>query len=257
MDKRVLEELLEQLAAGTMAPAAAMERLRDLPFEDIEFAKIDFHRSLRQGLPEVVFCPGKTDQQIVSILECLSAHHRLVLATRCSAESAYFIKNALPSAEYHASGRIISIGMFAEPREQDRVAVVTAGTADISVAEEACITLLSAGIIVERYFDVGVAGIHRLLNCIGDIRKCSMVIVIAGMDGVLPSVVAGLLSKPIVAVPTSIGYGASFGGVGALLTMLNSCAAGLTVVNIDNGFGAAVSAIRTLSLLGANRVQRA
>lgn len=248
MDKEIIEQLLQSVASGTLRPEEALENLRHLPFQDLGFARLDSHRAIRQGLPEVVFCPGKTDEQIAAILAQLSEHHHLVLATRATPQTAAAVKQALPNAEYHQPARIIALGTWPENKIEAEVAVLTAGTADIPVAEEACLTLRGSGLDAQRYFDIGVAGIHRLLECIQRVRKCDVAIVVAGMDGVLPSVVGGLVDCPVIAVPTAIGYGASFAGLAPLLTMLNSCAAGLTVVNIDNGFGAAVAALRIISL---------
>jgi pyridinium-3,5-biscarboxylic acid mononucleotide sulfurtransferase len=218
----------------------------DLPFADLGFAKPDIDRKARQGVPEVILCTGKSPEQIVKIAQELRRHHPTIIATRATAECAESILPICPDAQYFADARVIVWGTLPKPDSANRqyVAVVCAGTGDVPVAEEACITLTASGINVRRIYDVGVAGVHRLMANMEPIAQADAVIVIAGMDGALPSVVGGLVACPVIAVPTSIGYGASFQGLAALLTMLNSCAAGLTVVNIDNGFGAAMAAIR-------------
>ena len=255
MDADRLLEILQSVSDGIVTPDAALERLRTLPYEDIGFAKIDLHRGIRQGFPEVIFCPGKTAEQIAAIATRLKAHHKLVLASRATTDQADFVLKKLDGAVYHELARMIVFGRLPEPDDLlPVVSVVAAGTADLPIAEEAALVLQSAGVPLNRVTDVGVAGIHRLLGNLESIRAGSVTIVIAGMDGALPSVVAGLLDQPVIAVPTSVGYGASFEGLAALLSMLNSCASGLTVVNIDNGFGAAVAAIRivqTISKLAA------
>lgn len=220
-----------------------MRRLRTLPYEDIGFAKIDSHRALRTGFPEVVFCQGKTDTQVVEILKRLSSQCACVMATRAGAETFRAVRAELPEVCYRESARIIVVGRperSAEDMESDPdyVMVVCGGTADIPVAEEAAVTASVLGSRVERVYDVGVAGLHRLLDQKEMLLGAGVVIAVAGMEGALASVVAGLVSRPVIAVPTSVGYGASFGGLAALLTMLNSCAVGVGVVNIDNGFGA-------------------
>lgn len=252
MDKDRLAELLNSVASGVLSPQDAAAQLAHMPYRDLGFAKLDFHRAIRQGLPEVVFCPGKSPEQIIEIMQTLSKNHALVLATRADTEIANLVCTQLPAVSYHRTARILACGKFppADPN-LPRVNVISAGTADIVVAEEAATVLEAIGIAVARTYDVGVAGIHRLLDRLEDLRANPISIVIAGMDGVLPSVAAGLLAGPVIAVPTSVGYGASFNGLAALLTMLNSCAAGLTVVNIDNGFGAAVAAFRAITLLRA------
>jgi len=249
MDKRRLEELLQSVASGSLSPQDACERLKDLPYQDLGYANLDSHRGIRQGLPEVVFCPGKTTTQIVEIMRRQFAEHDLVLATRANEEIARAVQQELAGVVYHEQSRCLSLGDFPEPDAALPVVnIITAGTADLPVAEEAAIILSAAKVPVLKTYDVGVAGIHRLLDRLPELRKGSASIVVAGMDGVLPSVVAGLLSGPVIAVPTSVGYGANFQGIAPLLTMLNSCAAGLTVVNIDNGFGAGVAAFRVVSV---------
>ncbi len=245
MDKERLSAILNTVASGDMSTDEALELLRHLPYDDLGFAKLDSHRSLRQGIPEVIFCPGKTALQVVEILQRLKQNHKLVLASRATPELAATVLCQIPDAVYHELGKMIIYGALPVPDESLLVvAVVTAGTADLPVAEEAALVLQSQAVPVIRLSDVGVAGLHRLLNNLEMLRKASVVIVVAGMDGALPSVVGGLLEAPVIAVPSSVGYGASFQGLAALLTMLNSCAAGLTVCNIDNGFGAAVAAVK-------------
>jgi len=249
MDKQKLEELLQSVASGSLTPQDACDRLKDLPFQDLGFANIDLHRGLRQGLPEVVFCPGKTAEQITEIMRRLFAEHDLVLATRATPEIAQAVKQDLAGVVYHEQSRCLTLGDFPEPDSAlPAVNVITAGTADLPVAEEACLILAAARVPISKTYDVGVAGLHRLLHRLPDLRRASASIVVAGMDGVLPTVVAGLLPGPVIAVPTSVGYGANFQGIAPLLTMLNSCAAGLTVVNVDNGFGAGVAAFRIVSM---------
>jgi pyridinium-3,5-biscarboxylic acid mononucleotide synthase len=242
-----IEALLADVAAGRLAPQAALEKLRHLPFEDLDFARIDHHRELRQGQPEVVFCEGKTTDQVVSICEHLEAASGSFLGTRASEAVAVQLRSRYPRMVWNPLARTIFL-----PRQdgekravgQGRILVVSAGTSDLPVAEEAATVAEAYGHEVERLVDVGVAGLHRLLAASDQLRRARVVIVVAGMEGALPSVVGGLLPGPVIAVPTSVGYGASFGGLAALLGMLNSCAAGITVVNIDNGFGAAVAASR-------------
>jgi NCAIR mutase (PurE)-related protein len=243
---RQLESLLADVAAGRLEPAAAVDRLRHLPFEDLEFARIDHHRALRQGQPEVVFCEGKTVEQVVAICERLAAATGGFLGTRCSPAQAEALQRSFPEATWHPLARVIVHGaeVASAPGDAGTILVVSAGTSDLPVAEEAAVVAEAFGHRVARLADVGVAGIHRLLAEGARLREASVVIVVAGMEGALPSVVGGLVAVPVIAVPTSVGYGASFGGLAALLGMLNSCAAGVTVVNIDNGFGAAAAASR-------------
>jgi NCAIR mutase (PurE)-related protein len=249
LDRQKVHSLLTSLSKGERTVTEIYEELKTLPFKNLDFARIDSHRSLRQGAPEVIFCPGKTAEQIIAIAQELKSQHAVVLGTKASAEVARSIKKALPETQYFEASGLLIWGQIpsADPNSQ-QVAVVTAGTGDTPVAEEASLCLQAAGVRVERINDVGVAGLHRLLDVMGILQESVVCIVIAGMDGVLPSVVAGLVAIPVVAVPTSVGYGASFEGLAALLTMLNSCAAGLTVVNIDNGFGAAMAALRIMAL---------
>lgn len=241
-------DLLEQVASGKLAPEKALDALAFQPAESIEFATIDHHRALRQGFPEVIFGEGKTDEQIVSIAQRIAEHGNGVLATRVAPSAAKAVQCAIPNAEWNALGRTVYVrGPNAPAARQGTILIVTAGTSDLPVAEEAAVTAGAAGCEVVRLTDVGVAGIHRILAKRTELTDASVVIVVAGMDGALPSVVGGLVRVPVIAVPTSVGYGASFQGIAALLTMLNSCASGITVVNIDNGFGAAMAAARILS----------
>ncbi len=238
MDQNRLRNLLELVASGQLAPDAALDRLRSLPFEDLGFAKIDHHRSLRKGFPETIFSAGKTPEQVVEIMGRMRDHGSNVLATRCSAEVVRAAMDAYPDATHHEAARAITIMVAPPERLAGYVAVVCAGTSDIPVAEEAVVTCESMGCVVQRIYDVGVAGIHRVLEQRPALADANALVVCAGMEGALASVVAGLVDKPVIAVPTSIGYGASFGGIAALLGMLNTCSPGVAVVNIDNGFGA-------------------
>lgn len=250
-DTSELKQLLESVRAGRLSIDDALAQWPGLGRSQ-GFAVLDHARAQRTGMPEVIFCQGKTTEQVVAIVGRMLEREGRVLATRASAETAAAVLQAYPAARWHAIARIITVnGGPAEPRTADTpyVAVVTAGTSDIPVAEEAALTLEFLGHSVRRVFDVGVAGIHRLLGRLDVLGGASVVIAAAGMEGALPSVLGGLVRGPLVAVPTSIGYGASFGGLTALLAMLNSCAPGVTVVNIDNGFGAAVHAHQIMNLL--------
>lgn len=242
MDRKHLAKLLGQVKDGTVDIDQALDTLRDLPFEDLEFAKIDHHRALRTGFPEVIFCQGKQPDQVAAIIEKLKLTNNNVLATRATPEIYDAVKNTCPSAKYHPMARCVTMENDPGPKFYSPILILTAGTADLPVAEEAAVTAEIMGNTVTRLFDVGVAGIHRLLYHKSTIDQAAVIIVVAGMEGALASVVGGLVDVPVVAVPTSIGYGASFGGLAALLAMLNSCAAGIAVVNIDNGFGAAAMA---------------
>jgi NCAIR mutase (PurE)-related protein len=234
-----LKFLLEQVQSGQMEVVAALGELRSLPFENLDgFATLDHHRSLRNGFPEVVFGQGKQPGQVVSIVRRLSEHNDKVLVTRVDKDMADEVRAELPELIYYSLPRILVLDRSVSSEKHHGILVVTAGTADMPVAEEAAMTAELMGNVVERMFDVGVAGIHRLLSQTDRLWQARVVIVVAGMDGALPSVVGGLVSAPVIAVPTSVGYGASFNGLAALLTMLNSCATGVAVVNIDNGFGA-------------------
>jgi NCAIR mutase (PurE)-related protein len=231
--------LLRDVKTGKVPVGEAVERLRALPFEDLGFAKVDHHRELRTGFPEVIYCAGKTVAQVIEIGKRIVARNHVVLATRCGPEMYEAALEVFADVACHETARVIVIGKprKASPRAKP-VVVVSAGTADMPVAEEAAVTAETMGCRVERVYDVGVAGLHRLLQHREKLGEARCIIVVAGMEGALASVVGGLVSAPVVAVPTSVGYGASFEGLSALLTMLNSCAAGVTVVNIDNGFGA-------------------
>jgi NCAIR mutase (PurE)-related protein len=246
MDIDRLTQLLAGVKDGDISVAAALDSLKSLPYDSLGgYAVLDTHRAVRTGMPEVVFCPGKSDEQVAGIVERLAQHSERVLATRATAEQYAAARDRLPQARYHTLARLITVGEPPKPANPERyVAVLTAGTADTPVAEEAAITLEWQGSRAERLYDVGVAGLHRLLDNVRLLQEAHVVIVCAGMEGALASVAGGLVSRPVVAVPTSIGYGASFGGVAALLAMLNSCAGGVAVVNIDNGFGAACYAHR-------------
>lgn len=247
MNQHALRRLLEGLRARRIDIPLALERLRTLPFEDLGFAAVDHHRSIRQGFPEVIFCEGKTQAQTVAIAKRLLKRGGPLLATRVSPPVARALRRFDRRARYNETARTVVIQPRRPARRGD-VLVVTAGTADIPVAEEARVTAEVMGSRVEVLYDVGVAGIHRVLGRHDRLRRARVLVVVAGMDGVLPSVVGGLVDRPVVAVPTSRGYGASFGGLAALLTMLNSCAAGVGVVNIDNGFGAGCLAHRINAL---------
>jgi pyridinium-3,5-biscarboxylic acid mononucleotide synthase len=242
-----LEALLADVAAGRLAPPAAMDRLRHLPFEELPFARVDHHRALRQGQPEVVFCEGKAVDQVVAICERLEAATGSFLGTRASEEMAAALESRFPEVVWTPTARTVYLRgpvAPARPVTAGTILVVSAGTSDLPVAEEAAVVAEAFGNRVERLVDVGVAGLHRLFAADDQLKQARVVIVVAGMEGALPSVVGGLVAVPVIAVPTSVGYGASFGGLAALLGMLNSCAAGVTVVNIDNGFGAAAAASR-------------
>ena len=247
MTTEQLEALLADVAAGRIAPKAALDRLRHLPFEDLPFARIDHHRALRQGQPEVVFCEGKTAEQVVAICERLAAASGSFLGTRANEDVANRLRQRFPRLVWNALARTVHLPASQAKEQPPRtgpILVASAGTSDLPVAEEAAVVAEAFGHPVERLVDVGVAGLHRLLAAGEQIERAKVVIVVAGMEGALPSVVGGMVSVPVIAVPTSVGYGASFGGLAALLAMLNSCAAGVTVVNIDNGFGAAAAASR-------------
>ena len=244
MRQRVLE-LLRQVANGDLAADAALDQIAFAPFETLPFATIDHHRALRQGYPEVIYSPGKTDEQIIAIAERIAERGGGFLATRASAATQAAVAARIPGCRINELGRTIVLPPNEPPPVgQGTILVVTAGTSDLPVAEEAAETATAFGNKIARVTDVGVAGLHRVLGSKDALLEARVIIVVAGMDGALPSVVAGLVSVPVIAVPTSIGYGASFGGIAALLAMLNSCASGVTVVNIDNGFGAAVAASR-------------
>ncbi len=246
MDPAKLREVLERLQRGEAEVDATLDALRDLPFTDLGFAKVDHHRALRQGVPEVIFTEGKSPAHVVSIATELSRRGN-VLMTRVPAAMVPELQASLPGLNHHALARVATVETLPIPRVgKSPVAVVCAGTSDAPVAEEACETLRMLGVEVERMYDVGVAGVHRLLAGKGVLDRCAVAIVVAGMEGALPSAVGGLVSIPVIAVPTSVGYGAALKGFAALACMLTSCASGITVCNIDNGFGAAFAAARIL-----------
>ncbi len=234
--------MLERFRAGKLGRDAVLKAFQAAPVADLGFAQVDTHRALRRGFPEVIFAAGKTPGQVAGIAAKLVEHGQRVLATRATPEHARAVKKRFRNAVYHELARCLTIDPKPAPKRPGSIAVVCAGTSDLPVAEEAAVTADIMGNRVERISDVGVAGVHRLFGRLKEIQAANVVIVVAGMEGALPSVVAGLVSVPVIAVPTSIGYGASFGGLAALLGMLNSCASGMTVVNIDNGFGAACAA---------------
>jgi len=238
MDPRTLKRIMQQVRSGKVSADQAIARLRTLPFEDLGFAKLDHHRAIRTGFPEVVYCEGKTTGQVIAIITRLAQAHGTVLATRVAPEVHQAIVRAFPKAHHYPAARVTLVGKPIAKRGRSFALVITAGTADQPVAEEAAVTAEAFGVKVERLYDVGVAGIHRLLGHRDKLFKAKVIVVVAGMEGALPSVVGGLVKAPVIAVPTSVGYGASFQGLAALLTMLNSCATGVAVVNIDNGFGA-------------------
>lgn len=245
MRREHVRDLLSQVADGSLDVTHALSALSFEPAEALSFATIDHHRALRQGFPEVVYGAGKTSEQICEIGVRIASRGDALLVTRIAPDAAEQLRLALPGVEIDAMARTAYLpGKEPPPRGEGTVAIVTAGTSDLPVAEEAAVTLRALGNCVSRITDVGVAGIHRVLARRDELSTAAVLIVIAGMDGALPSVVGGLVSAPVIAVPTSVGYGASFQGIAPLLTMLNSCAAGVTVVNIDNGFGAAVAASR-------------
>lgn len=244
-----LRQVLEDLHQQRLSPDEGMELLRHLPYEDLGFAQVDHHRGLRQGFPEVVFCQGKTVEQICQIVQRIRGTGSDVLATRATQEVYTSVYRQFPEAIYHAQARAIVLQSAARAPTKGTVLVISAGTSDIPVAEEAAVTAETLGSLTERLYDVGVAGLHRLLDRRDQLFRARVLVVVAGMEGALASVVGGLVDKPVIAVPTSIGYGASFGGIAALLSMLNSCAAGVTTVNIDNGFGAGYMA-HMINLLG-------
>ena len=249
MHTSTLRTLLQQLKGGDLSIDQAMARLRTLPFEPLGYANVDHHRMLRQGVPEAILCEGKTEAQIVGIARGILKQGATVLATRADAKVARALKRLRKTTVYHQAARVAVIQQGSLKTQGD-VLVVTAGTADIPVAEEAKVTASVLGSRVELLCDVGVAGVHRLINNLDRIRQARVVVVVAGMDGVLPTVVSGLVDKPVVAVPTSQGYGAHLGGIAPLLTMLNACSGGIGVVNIDNGFGAGYLAHRINMLPG-------
>jgi NCAIR mutase (PurE)-related protein len=242
MTAKEVQKLLTEVRNGSISVEKAFEVLRNFPYTDLGFARIDHHREIRTGYPEIVYCAGKTVDQVKDIFRVMVKMENNVIGTRAGKEMFDAVKKITTKAVYHSEARIISVQKKKPAMPDTKIAVITAGTSDIPVAEEAAVTAELLGNKVVRIYDAGVAGIHRLVDKLPEIRSCRVVIVIAGMEGALASVVGGLVDKPIIAVPTSIGYGANFGGISALLAMLTSCSAGVTVVNIDNGFGAGFSA---------------
>ena len=242
MDPTKLKALLDEVAAGKVSSDDAAKQLKTLPYEDLGFAKIDHHRQIRRGIPETIFAAGKTPEQVSAIFKTMRDHGSNVLATRCNEAVVKQVMADHPDADYNVMARTIALTQVQPEVCNGVVAVVCAGTSDIPVAEEAAVTLEALGNKVERITDIGVAGIHRLLNQREALQAATVLIVCAGMEGALPTAIAGLVDKPVIAVPTSVGYGASYGGIAALLGMLSSCAEGVSVVNIDNGFGAAITA---------------
>lgn len=238
VERERLLKILKEVQEGSLAPEEALTRLRHLPFEDLGYARVDHHRSLRKAYPEVIYCQGKEAQQVKGIASALLAQGVNLLATRANEEIYQLIKELNPAAVYHPIARLVVVQQKAPEPVSGLILVISAGTSDLPVAEEAALVAESWGNRVERLYDVGVAGIHRLLASMDLLQEARVIITVAGMEGALPSVVGGLVDKPVIAVPSSVGYGASFGGLATLLAMLNSCAMGIGVVNIDNGFGA-------------------
>jgi NCAIR mutase (PurE)-related protein len=237
-DRKAIRELLERVASGDVSIDEAMTSLRGLPFEDLEFARLDHHRALRRGFPEVVYCPGKTPEQVAEILERLAGRHDQVLATRATRQHYEAALHRVPELGHDELARAIWLDRAPDRPKDGGVVVVCAGTSDLGIAREAAITLDLMGHASELLTDVGIAGLHRLLPHVQQLQQANVIVVVAGMEGALPSVVAGLVDAAVIAVPTSVGYGASFRGIAPLLGMLNACASGVGVVNIDNGFGA-------------------
>jgi pyridinium-3,5-biscarboxylic acid mononucleotide synthase len=238
MNIKEVEQLLRAVSTGNKSVEDALETLRNFPYTDLGFARIDHHREMRTGYPEIVYCAGKTVIQVREIFRVMAERENSIIGTRATEEMYQAVRTISDEAVFHPVARIISIQKKPNEKPSTNIAIITAGTSDMPVAEEAAITAELLGNNVVRIYDAGVAGIHRLVDKLPEIRKCRVIVVIAGMEGALASVVGGLVDKPIIAVPTSVGYGANFGGISALLAMLTSCSAGVTVVNIDNGFGA-------------------
>lgn len=238
MTPEKIRQILNEVKSGQLSVDNAMDTMRELPFEELEFAKVDHHRELRTGAPEVIFCQGKTPEQVIQIVKAMLAKGNNILATRANDDIMRALHQVFPQGEVKKMARIFLIKQKEITPPLTKIAIVTAGTADIPVAEEAAVTAETFGNNVDRIFDVGVAGIHRLYRQLPKIREAKVIVAVAGMEGALPSVLGGLVDKPVIAVPTSVGYGANFNGLSALLTMLNSCSNGISVVNIDNGFGA-------------------
>jgi pyridinium-3,5-biscarboxylic acid mononucleotide synthase len=244
---------LEKFRTGELSIEAAVRAFQAAPVVEFDFAQVDTHRALRKGFPEVIFGSGKTPEQVVEIASAILSQDSRLLVTRVGAEHAEQLRKRFPHAEHHPAARCVTIENSRAAKRPGVIAVLAAGTSDLPVAEEAAVTATAMGNEVERLYDVGVAGLHRLLRKLDQVQRANVVIVVAGMEGALPSVVAGLVSRPVIAVPTSVGYGASFGGLAALLGMLNSCGSGVTVVNIDNGFGAGYAASQINALAGEQK----
>ena len=238
MNEEKILSIIEQIRKKEISDEEALSLFKILPYENIDFACIDHHRSIRTGYPEVIYSEGKSNLQVKEIAERLSLNNKVIMATRANDELFDFLKPYFAKITYNGLGRIIIIGEMPKPVTDERVLVLTGGTTDIPVAEEAAITAEAMGSGVDRLFDVGIAGVHRILSKIDLLRSANVIVAVAGMEGALPALAAGLVSRPVIAVPTSIGYGANFKGLSALLTMINSCAPGVATVNIDNGFGA-------------------
>src|SRR5688500_8778033 len=254
MTESDLRQMLDEVRSGRLDADTAAARIRNAiaaaPFEDLGFARVDTHRHHRQGFPEVILGLGKTPPQIAAVAERIVAHGQSLLVTRASTEAWEAVRAVVPDATYHGHARAITLKQADIPAGIGTVLIACAGTSDLPVAEEAAVTAEIMGNDVDRLYDVGVAGLHRLLRSLETIQRANVIVAVAGMEGALPSVVAGLVARPVIAVPTSIGYGASFGGLAALLAMLNSCGSGVTVVNIDNGFGAGYAASQINALAG-------
>ncbi|MGA2407694.1 MAG: nickel pincer cofactor biosynthesis protein LarB [Bacteroidales bacterium] len=242
MNAKEVEKLLKNIKNGQTSIEEAMEVLKNFPYTDLAFARLDHHREMRTGYPEIIYCEGKSVEQVKEIFRVMSEKENNVIGTRANNEMYEAVRNILTDAIYYPVARIISLQNKKPTVSKNRIAIITAGTSDMPVAEEAAVTAELLGNDVLRIYDAGVAGIHRLVDKLLEIRTCRVIIVIAGMEGALASVVGGLVDKPVIAVPTSVGYGANFGGISALLAMLTSCSTGITVVNIDNGFGAGFAA---------------
>jgi hypothetical protein len=252
LNEESIRNLLERVARRECEIEHAMTALRSLPYEDLGFARVDHHRAIRRGCAEVIYCAHKTAQQVADIAASLAREHPVFLATRADEQHHAAVKKVVPQIAYDPLARVLWLDQQPDRPRRPGIALLAAGTSDLAVAEEAARTLDVLGYAARRTYDVGVAGLHRLLGSLAALRDARVVIVVAGMDGALPSVVAGLVSAPVIAVPTSVGYGASFGGLAALLTMLNSCSTGVGVVNIDNGFGAASLAVSILNMVRAS-----
>lgn len=241
-------EFLENIKNGQMSIEEGLDYLKDFNFKDIDIAKLDFQRKNRRGFPETIFCQGKEDFALVEIFKAFDKRQQSVIGTRASQRQYELVSKAIPHASYDKTARIISL-KYEETPQIGNIAICTGGTADLFVAEEAALTAEFFGAKVNRFYDVGVSGLHRMLNKIDEIKQANVIVAIAGMEGALATVMAGLVDKPIIAVPTSVGYGASFNGISALLTMLSTCAEGISVVNIDNGYGAAYTACQINKLI--------